>query len=640
MKKKDFFGAILFCGIAGAMFLSGCGSQTPSTEVAVDITRPSVEVSSVSALRSVTRTLAYSGMISANQETTYTAKATGAIRGFSVKVGDTVSVAQEIGIINDADSNATLSMALNADQVRQAQLTVSQALQSYQIAQQNYQTLVQTSAKDISQAEIARNQAETGQMNTGASISEQRTAANIALETAKTAQEQAYLALSNRKAQIVQSEVDAKSNALLTANNAVDSCSTFVFQMDAIAALSSSSGGGLAYGKYLGMTDSQSYDRARSAWDSAKKAVDEYKESTETDSQKRLVLARSVVDATKTMVDAVKNVFDHTPASSMLPQSAVSGISISGFQTQAGTAQAQMNGLLTQIQTTGQGLESLFLANSTSLDALQKSAEVSDKQLASADQNIKTLEAGTKTQQNQAGFASESARNQESSTRARVEGQLAVSRGQVELAKFQYDNAVVALESLIDSRKIVVSMNGVVTKIFVENGDSVSAGMPILTVSTVDSIKVTTFVDQANVSDIRPGTGVENVSIDGVSSSGTILTVSPVADSATKRFAVDIQPSASFPLGTIVDVRIPVTRESDMSSIIVPLDSVNVRSDANSIFVIRDESVIRLSVDIQSIFGESAFVRVQDLREDDDVVVRGGKRVADGEKVSVVEAKQ
>ncbi|MCW1891695.1 MAG: HlyD family efflux transporter periplasmic adaptor subunit [Candidatus Uhrbacteria bacterium] len=638
---KNFNSSRVFLAVAivamSSIVLAGCGAKPTETEQTSVPTPPSVQVASVSDLRSMTRTLTYSGIVAANQETTYAAKAAGTLRGLSVKVGDRVTIAQELAVVNDADNAAIPSNTLKADQVRQAQLAVSQALQGYQIAQTSYQTVVQTSAKDLSQAEIARRQAESGQTNTGASLGEQLTAAKLGRDTAATAAEQARLALENRKTQVTQSETDAKANASLTANNAVDTCRTFVTQMDSLAAFGSPDGGNLSYAKYLGATDGSSYTRARSAWETVKASTDAYAKMTETDPQKRLEAARKVVDATKMMVDATKNVFDHTPPSVALPQSSAAGASISGFQQQLASAQTQANALLTQIQATQQGLESLVLSNRSSLDALEKARDLATQQLASAEQNIKTLEAGTKTQQDQLGYGVEAARNQESTTRARVDGQLAASRGQMELAKLQYDNAVVALESLIDSRKVVASMNGVVTKVFVENGASITPGTPVLTVSTVDAIKVIAYVDQANIAGIRPGMDVTIAPAEGAAASGTVLTVSPVADAMTKRFAVEIRPSGSLLLGTVVSVQMPVTREAPSPSIILPIDAMDVRSDASAMFVVRDGSAVRLPAQIGSMFGESTIVTATDLREDDQVIIRGAKLILDGGPVSIAE---
>lgn len=629
--------AFAFIVVSTAIF-AGCGSADIAPEQDPVPALPMVEVAPASSLRSVTRTLTYSGIVAADQETTYTAKAAGTLRGLMVKVGDAVTVAQELAVVSDADSTQIPSNALKADQIRQAQLMVSQALQGYQIAQANYRTLVETSAKDLSQVEIARRQAEAGQANTGASVTEQLAAAKLGRDTAATALEQARLALENRKTQATQSETDAKANALLISNNAVDACKTLIAQMDAITAYGSPDGGSLAYGKLLGATDSQSYAHARTAWESAKALINAYEKSTSTNPVDRLLFARDVVDATKVMADATKNVFDHTPPSITLPQSSLAGASISSFQQQVGAAQTQANALLTQIQATQQGVESLVLSNQSSLDALGKAAELAAQQLASAEQGIKTLEAGTKTQQDQLGYGVEAARNQEATTKARINGQLTASRGQMELTKLQYDNAVVALESLIDSRKTVSSMNGVVTKVFVENGDSVAPGTPILTVSTVDDVKVTAYVDQANVTDVHPGLEVSIVPADGLAVSGTILTVSPVADAATKRFAVEIRPSGKLLLGTVVSVRIPVTREAQAPAIILPLDVVDVRADGQAIFAVRDGSAVRLPAQITSMFGESAMITSSDLREDDRVIIRGAKRILDGGPVTAAEA--
>jgi multidrug efflux pump subunit AcrA (membrane-fusion protein) len=640
MKRTlSIIAAVFALALTVTLIGAGCGKKAEPEPAPSAPPAPTVSVRPAAASRTMTRELTFPGTVAAEVETTLVAKAAGTVRGLDTALGKTVAIGQEIATINDSDAGAVKTNALSTTQVKQAELGVSQALKSYQLAQSNYATLVESSAKDLATLDVARRQAATGLSGLGKTTAEQHEAAAIARDTAATALEQAKLALDSRKTQIAQSEADAKQNARLAADNAVDSCGSALVSMDDIAALNGVEGL-LPYGSVLGLRKGQSYDDAKNAWKKAKASVDAYRKSTEADPVKRLAQAETVVKDTKAMADATKVVFDYTPPSSALPLTSAVGASISAFQQSVAALQSQMNGLVTQITNVRQGLDTLALADSSSIASMEKNVELATKQLEAAEQNMKSLEAGTQSQIDQAAFGREAAERQYAATKTKIDGQLTAAKSQSDLARLQYENAVTALDGLIDSRRVYSSLSGTVTHLFVENGETVSAGSPVATISTTDRILVATYVDQATVADLRPGVPATIMAADGTSASGTVLTVSPVADPATKRFKVEIKPgSGGTPLllGLVVSIKLPITHDVAAPKVLIPLSSVDVTNDGSFFYVVRDGKAVRLSATLGAIFGETTEASSPDLKDDDLLIINGAKIAEDGGAVTIGE---
>jgi HlyD family secretion protein len=120
--------------------------------------------------------------------------------------------------------------------------------------------------------------------------------------------------------------------------------------------------------------------------------------------------------------------------------------------------------------------------------------------------------------------------------KATLDGLLAGARPQeIALARAQVDQAQAALEQLQVQREkmtLRAPAAGVVTSLPVRAGENVQPGAKLLTLSELDSIRLTLYVPETRIGRVRVGQSV-SVAVDGVSGrtfEGTVTFISPRAE--------------------------------------------------------------------------------------------------------------
>jgi len=638
MNTKNLFLTAMAVTLAASAAVFGAGCRQAEAPQAEDPKPPvKVTVRQATDAKSLKQDLEFPATVSAEQEAKIIAKTGGTAQDVSFKVGDTVRLGDQLVKIDDVNS-AKQTAGFDAGQVKQAQLAAEQARTSFEMARTNYLNLLQSSGKDLRQLEIAREQAETGQGNVASATNEALKSAELAYETAKIAVEQSKLALDNRQASAVQASGDTGTNAGLAANSAVDSCNTIAVSLNAVAELDNPNGGNLPYHQYLGILDGTSLNTAKSAYQAARTAIDSYRKTDFPNLDARLKNALDVVAKTKTLADSMKTVIDKTLPSTYLPQTSVTGQSVSGLQTQIAGFQTQANGLQQQLTATQQALANVELNNGSSLDALRKAYELAQQQEKIAAQNLENLKAGNKTQRDNAAFGTEAARNQYSATKIKLETQVAVSKSQMDMAEIQYRNASVALQNLIDVHRVITPIDGVVTKKSVEDGDTVGAGQILAVVSTPDRLRIQFYVDQESLGLLSAGMDATIIAgADGIPA--TIWSITPQADAVTRRFLVEARPkdgqmAKNLVLGSITTVRVTVEKSAREGSYLLPLSAVEVSPAGASVMLVKDGKAAKATVKIDKVEGENAEVS-GDIPPDGSIIVDGNKLVREGESVAV-----
>jgi multidrug efflux pump subunit AcrA (membrane-fusion protein) len=585
-----------------------------------------------------TESVTYPGIVSAENEATIIAKANGTASAVSVNVGDTVQLGQPLAKIDDVTSRGTsASNQFNAGQVKQAEIAVQQALNSLQLARNGYTTTLQSSNRDVTQAEIMVSQSTSAQQNVQKTAAENLKSAELAYETSKIATEQARIAYENRKKISDQSVEDLKKNANVTITSAADTSESTIASLNAVTGVEveQGKGGTVIYHEQLGLLDSTAMPKANLSYKAAIAALKAYKENTDTTQAGRLAAATNLAAKTKTLADDVRYLLEKTFATAALPESTLATI-----RAQATAAQAQMNGVVALLNETSQALNNVALNNDTALDAMQKAYEIAQQQERSAAQNVENLKAGNVSQTDQATYAAQSAQNQLAATRIRVDGQVSSSASQVSLAEIQYNNAVLNLQNLVDAHQAISPLTGVVIKKSVSNGDTVSQGQVLAVVGTPDQLKTTFFIDQESLPMIALGLEVRLVAMDHTSASGTIVSIAPQADPVTRRYEVEVRPQlvagVSFPLGSIVDIEVPLRKLAGQGNILVPLVAVDVTPNGDFLTLMKDDKAERVPVTIVRVLGEVLEVKAP-ITPETVIVVDGARLATPGARLTVIQ---
>lgn len=211
------------------------------------------------------------------------------------------------------------------------------------------------------------------------------------------------------------------------------------------------------------------------------------------------------------------------------------------------------------------------------------------------------------------------------------------SRTTRDIAKRQYENAEIALAGALDSRLITAPISGVIVSKNISLGDSVAPGQPLATISRTGKIKVQFFVNQDQLSQFSVGLPIKLTSNDAKIFTAKITNILSQADSVTKKFLIEAEPSEKTSLlsGTIIDLSLEISESPQKSgNILLPLSSITVGQNESYLFVVENGQAKKINVTIDNISGEIAEVKL-DLPKETQIIVSGNKSLKDGDAVEV-----
>lgn len=594
-----------------------------------------VSLQSAADSRSAQAEVEFPGLIASESEAKVVAKISGnAVGTDKIKVGSHVTAGQILFVLDDL-TGRDYGAGFNAAMVKQAALAVNQAQTNYELARVSYNNAVESSAKDLKTAELGRDQALSGKSNQNLTATETLKSAELALETARIAAELAKNNLEIKSKQISQSAGDTEINSSVSADAAVSSAGSIIAGINSISGLDSNNAVDIPYKNQLGVAESTSWSSAKDAYDRAKLFFNDYSKNKNQSAQTKLDQAVKVVEATKDLAEKFKHLLDVSVATGQL-----STAGLSGLQASAGGYLTQINGSLTQLNLAKQGLGNLGPNNQSALDGLQKAYALAKNQEAQAAQAVNSLKAGNQSQSDLASFASSSAENNYQSLKAKINTQLYASKSQLDLAATTYQNAQVALQSLYDSHQIVSPINGFLTKKSVSEGDAVSPGQLLLTVSQTDNVKAVTFVDADIAALLTLGQAAE-IKTGDKNHAGIVSAISPAADPLTRRFLVEVKPTnvkaGDLVLGTVATVSLPVTRSTlAENEFILPLKAISIGQNGNYIFIADNNRARQISVEVGEVSGETAKVKGL-LKPEDRIIIDGARLLSDGQEILEIE---
>ncbi|MCF7860111.1 HlyD family efflux transporter periplasmic adaptor subunit [Patescibacteria group bacterium] len=628
----------LFLLLLAPFVLTACGTPAPVDTPAETLV--TVKVQTVADSRSLDRVLDYPALVSAETEAKLIAKSSGTLSGADFAVGDSVGVGQSLAKINDVGINDSSAGGVNSNQIKQAIIASEQAQASYQLARSNYENLLISSAHDLKQAAIARDQAANSQNNLSITSGESIKSAELAYETAKISTEQARLNLDNKEKQLAQAAIDANQNAGLAASSAENTAGSVLSGINNLTSFDDNNVVNITYQTNLGALESSSYTKADNAYQDAQASYQGYVSAQFVDINARIKAAIAMTAKVKDLADATKYMFDKSIPSSSLPQSSVSGASLSGLQSSAATFQSQLNASLSQLQSAQQALTSIALNNESTIDALRKVYQLAQSQEASAAQNLSNLKAGNNTQSDQVGFAVNLAQNQYDNVKIKLDSQIQGARTQMETAQLQYNNASVALQNLYDIHSLVSPIAGVVTQKLANNGDTISAGQLVAVVSQTGTLRVKFFIEPEYVLDMKAGQTAQVVDTENNIYQGVITSVAASADEVTKRFQVELRLDGEKQplLGTVVNAKIKITKNVLAASgeIILPLSVLEIGQNGTYLMLAKDNQVQRTSIELISVVGEMAKIKLE-APDDALIIIDGNKFLYDGEQINIMQ---
>jgi multidrug efflux system membrane fusion protein len=204
-----------------------------------------------------------------------------------------------------------------------------------------------------------------------------------------------------------------------------------------------------------------------------------------------------------------------------------------------------------------------------------------------------------------------------------------LARAEAQLRQAQYEIA----QSVIRA-----PFAGVVSERFIQRGEYLQVGAATVRLVNITDIEARATAALALAANVHPGQSV-TVRDHGVTRSGKVRTVVPVGDERSRQFEVRVTlPGPQWLVGTPVEVSLPAT--ATRTAVTVPRDALVIRQNHSYVLrVTRSNTVEELDVTPGAGMADSVEVSGP-LAPGDRLVVRGGERLAAGQAVRVIDARQ
>ncbi|OPZ73145.1 MAG: Macrolide export protein MacA [Firmicutes bacterium ADurb.Bin456] len=221
-----------------------------------------------------------------------------------------------------------------------------------------------------------------------------------------------------------------------------------------------------------------------------------------------------------------------------------------------------------------------------------------------------------------------------------AESMLKNARIGVQVAEEQLKQAEATLQNArdyYDNFTVTSPLSGLVATVNIENGEMAGPQPTALTVVQLDRVKVKVNLSENAVVSIKKGAEVP-VTINSLNKTltGTVVSVGPKADPATRAFPVEIHlnnDGGDLKAGMVAVVNL----ETGLSrgAVVVPVDALLERNGQYWVYVLEDGKAKEVTVKKGISSGQLVEI-IEGLQEGRDVIVKGNHLVTDGQGVKVV----
>lgn len=207
-----------------------------------------------------------------------------------------------------------------------------------------------------------------------------------------------------------------------------------------------------------------------------------------------------------------------------------------------------------------------------------------------------------------------------------------------EINEMEKENADLNLTKAAEG--IIADFNGIVTEVAVLEGQTVTEGMQLFTLQSMDNVKVTVAVTKYDLAQIKQGQ-VAEVTINGKTYEGVVENISKIAGvNANGAATVDVDvhinnPDDNIILGLEGKVKIQCDTEKDAN--VLPFSCVNYDTKGAFCYVVEDGVVVRRDVET----GLSSNLKIQIISgvlPGDEVISEVTQEIEEGMQVTVMDS--
>ncbi len=222
-----------------------------------------------------------------------------------------------------------------------------------------------------------------------------------------------------------------------------------------------------------------------------------------------------------------------------------------------------------------------------------------------------------------------------------AQGDAKLAKAKVELARAE----VGRLEALQQFAKITAPYDGVVTARFVDPGALIqqgtnSTGTPVLTIASIDTVRVYVYVPEANVSYVDRGKSAMVLlnALPGKGFAGKITRFANALDPQTRTMKTEIDlPNPGHHILPGMYGTAELKLEAESGALFVPYPSIRRDADGRPFVYTVEQGRIR-KVPVETGLDDGSMIQVKGLRSDETVVLSGTASLQEGLSVKTVKA--
>lgn len=198
------------------------------------------------------------------------------------------------------------------------------------------------------------------------------------------------------------------------------------------------------------------------------------------------------------------------------------------------------------------------------------------------------------------------------------------------------DIALSNYNALLDAYSIKSPITGIVTMKSVSIGNTVTPGTPLATISA--GKKVARFYVSAEDLPLFSLKQSVSLSLQNTSIPGVVSRISPVAESVSKRFLIEVTGTdktfQNIPSETIATLAVTLRRDAKENTLLLPLSALLQEQNGSFVFVADNDVAKKQEVRIEAIYGETVEIS-GDFTPQTQFITTNAKRLTDGAEITI-----